>query len=114
MQRRWVVLVTGFAVIVGVTGWSPAAGAAPLCSVTRQITAAASGSSGRPSVSADGTRIAFRSDADIGGGNPDGNTEIFLYDTVARSTTQITSTTGGFNFGPSISADGQTVAFQSD
>jgi hypothetical protein len=36
------------------------------------------GSNGSPSINADGTRIAFASTSDLTGGNPDGNSEIFL------------------------------------
>ena len=32
----------------------------------------------RPSINADGTRIAFESDEDINGGNPEGNVEVYL------------------------------------
>jgi len=42
-----------------------------------QITPASS-SSANASINADGTLIALESDMNIGGGNPDGNDEIFL------------------------------------
>jgi len=44
----------------------------------QQITDETSGDSEDSSINADGTRIAFQSDADINGGNPDGNQEIYL------------------------------------
>ncbi len=71
-----------------------------------------------PSVSADGTRIAFQSDDDLTGGNADGNDEIFLYDADGSTLTQLTSSTQGSgvesNWEPSISDDGTKVAFTSD
>ena len=36
------------------------------------------GTSSLPSINADGTRIAFRTTADINGGNPDGNDDVYL------------------------------------
>ena len=79
-----------------------------------QITDAMDGGSFDPSINADGTRIAFSSDANIGGGNPDGNNEIFLFDTTTGIFTQITDTIGGNSSDPSINADGTRVAFESD
>jgi Tol biopolymer transport system component len=66
------------------------------------------------SMSADGAKIAFRSTRDlVPGGNLDGNYEIFLW-TSGSGFTQVTATTGGENFAPSISADGTKIAFGSD
>lgn len=71
-----------------------------------------------PTVSADGSRIAFSSDANFTGGNADGNEEIFLYDAGTDQITQLTSSTQGSavdsNSEASISDDGTRVAFQSD
>jgi len=80
------------------------------------------GSSGRPSISADGRYVAFSSDADnIDDDSNDAFTDIFVRDTQANTTTLVSRDTGaagvgGDNFSrnPSISADGQHVAFQSD
>lgn len=44
----------------------------------KQITDETTGDSRFSSINADGTRIAFQSDANINGGNPDGNDEIYL------------------------------------
>jgi uncharacterized repeat protein (TIGR01451 family) len=66
------------------------------------------------SISSDGTRIAFQSTRDLSGGNADGNSDIFLYDAVSNSFTQVTDTTGGANNSPSISGDGTRIAFVSD
>jgi len=70
-----------------------------------------------PSLSADGTKIAFNSDSDfLGQGIPPGQEEIWLYDTAAMTLTRIT-TAGSqydFSFTPSSSADGKTLAFHSN
>jgi len=80
-----------------------------------QITDETAGDSEAPSINADGTRIAFRSDANIGGGNPDGNLEIYLFDTTTGIFTQITDVPAGFDSrGVSINADGTRIAFRSD
>lgn len=73
-----------------------------------------------PAISQDGSRIAFGSNADPLGSNPDGNSEIFLYD--GAKLIQITNTSPGNianraangNFLPSISDDGRFVAFSSN
>ena len=77
-----------------------------------QITNSTGGDNFRPSINADGTRIAFDSDRDLTGGNADGNLEIFLW-TSGSGITQITNTTGGSNLWPSINADGTRIAFDS-
>ena len=46
--------------------------------IITQITDETVGSSFQPSINADGTRIAFRSTANINGGNPEGSLEIYL------------------------------------
>jgi uncharacterized protein (TIGR03437 family) len=73
-----------------------------------------------PAVSQDGSRIAFASKDDPLGINPDGNSEIFLYD--GAKLVQVTNTSPGDvayrmvngNFQPSISDDGRFVAFSSN
>lgn len=70
-----------------------------------------------PSIDDAGEHIAFFSDRDLTGGNPDRNFEIFLaqIDAANRFTvTQLTATTDGINIFPSISADGRRIAFTSD
>jgi len=64
-----------------------------------------------PSINADGTRIAFASEADINGGNPGGNSQIYLFDTTTGVITQITDEMAGNSFFPSINADGTRIAF---
>jgi uncharacterized repeat protein (TIGR01451 family) len=81
-----------------------------------QVTNTTGGSGARDlSISDDGRRIAFISDRDLVGGlNPDGNEEVFSYDRIARSITQITVSTGGIAPGiPSVSGDGNWIAFTS-
>ena len=78
-----------------------------------QITSAMASTSDNPSTSADGSRIAFNSTANLTGVNADGNTEIFLYDTASATIIQVTNSTAGFSQAPSISADGGRIAFQS-
>ncbi len=65
------------------------------------------------SINADGTRIAFRSDLDITGGNPEGNPEIYLFDTTTATYMQVTNEIMGFSIEPSINADGTRIAFES-
>ncbi len=81
-------------------------------STITQLTNSTSGGNSTPSINADGTRIAFYSDRDlVPGDNPDGNFEIFLW--TDGTLTQLTTSTGGNNFEPSISADGTRIAFYS-
>ncbi len=82
--------------------------------VFTQITDETSGSSSDPSINSDGSLIAFESDSDINGGNPDGNEEIYLFDTTNGTTTQITDETAVFSSDPSINSDGTRIAFVSN
>jgi Tol biopolymer transport system component len=66
------------------------------------------------SLNADGSLLAFGSEANIGGGNPDGNFEIFLYDSNTNDITQITNDAFGDSHVPSINGDGTRIAFTSD
>ena len=63
-----------------------------------------------PSITADGTRIAFTSDGNLTGRNPDANQETFVFNTTSSTFTQITNTTSGSSFGR-ISGDGNSIAF---
>ncbi|HQV26863.1 MAG TPA: hypothetical protein PLG23_03520 [Thermoflexales bacterium] len=81
------------------------------------------GVSAQPSVSGDGSRVAFWStSADFAGtDNSDGNVEIFVQlgtSGVFTRTRQVTKSSGtvlgGFNLGPAISGDGKRIAFFSD
>jgi uncharacterized protein (TIGR03437 family) len=73
-----------------------------------------------PGISQDGSRISFASRDNPLGTNPDGNSEIFLYD--GERLLQITNTSPGDtssriangNFQPSLSDDGRFIAFSSN
>jgi len=70
-----------------------------------------------PSLSGDGTRVAFISDSDfLGQGIPDGQDEIWLYDVTTMTVTRVTtaSHSNRDSYGPSLSADGTKVAFESN
>jgi Tol biopolymer transport system component len=71
-----------------------------------------------PSWDGSGTKIAFASDSDfLGQGLPAGQREIWLYNTSTMTYTRVTSATGSgsrISFFPSLSADGRTIAFNSD
>jgi Tol biopolymer transport system component len=90
--------------------------AAPAAAVPLQITNSLTYNNFGPSVSADGERIAFYSAADLTGGNPDNNFEIFLYDRPTHTLSQITDLAGGISAGgnqaPRISGDGNRIEFQ--
>ncbi|MDX6529932.1 MAG: large repetitive protein [Blastocatellia bacterium] len=69
----------------------------------------------QPSISDDGRFIAFSSNRDLAGQNSDGNLEIFFYDTVAASFTQLTNTTGTVGASDAkISGNGASVAYIRD
>lgn len=78
-----------------------------------QITNGLGDASTRPSLSADGARIAFVSSEDLTGGNGDGNSEIFLW-IEGSGIVQVTSATGGPSSEPSINGDGTRIAFESN
>jgi Tol biopolymer transport system component len=73
-----------------------------------------------PALSQDGSRIVFASNEDLVGRNADRNSEIFLFDGLAVN--QLTSTTPSDigtrirdgNFQPSITDDGNIIAFSSN
>jgi len=68
-----------------------------------------------PSMSDDGSLIAFASNRDLAGANPDHNSEIFLFDTRTDSLTQITSSAGDTGARePKMSGDGSRIAFVRD
>jgi Tol biopolymer transport system component len=77
-----------------------------------QITNLNSPSNPIPTVNADGSRIAFQSDADPLGTNADKNFEIFLWD-ASTGLTQITNTSSGSSSTPTITAAGNRIVFQS-
>lgn len=77
------------------------------------ITEGMTGDSESPSISGDGTRIAFESTVDITEENPDGTYQIFIYDVDTKQYTQVTDDKKWGSVGPSINADGTKVAFVS-
>src|SRR5256714_8235108 len=65
----------------------------------------------QPSISDDGRLVAFSSNRDVAVQNSDGNLEIFIYDTVAATFSQLTNSSGIVGFSDAkISGDGSTVA----
>jgi Tol biopolymer transport system component len=79
-----------------------------LAQVTRTTTGGRTAD--RPSMSHDGTRIAFLSTADLTGDNPDGNSQFFVFDATTRAFTQITQDGAGpFS---SMDAEGRLIAFR--
>lgn len=69
----------------------------------------------QPSISDDGRFIAFSSNRDLAAQNADGNLEIFIYDAIAGSFTQLTNSSGIVGFSDAkISGDGGTVAYIRD
>ncbi len=65
-----------------------------------------------PSISGDGTKVAFVSGADIKGNNPDGLNLIYLYDIDSGEYSQVT--TEGNSFEPSVNSDGSQIVFTSN
>jgi uncharacterized protein (TIGR03437 family) len=66
----------------------------------------------QPSISDDGALVAFASNRDLTGANPDANLEIFLYDLTTRTTAQLTDTAHPANSSDAkISGDGTRIAF---
>jgi len=78
-----------------------------------QLTSAPGRDSRYPSLSADGTKVAFSSSADLTGGNPAGLNSMFLMNTDGTGLVQLTSVQLWLTSGPSLSADGTKVAFSS-
>jgi Tol biopolymer transport system component len=66
-------------------------------------------------ISANGKFVAYSSDGNPLGTNPDGNQEIFLYDVKLATTKQITTTIDDFECGsPSIDKKGRWIVFVTD
>lgn len=78
-------------------------------------TSGCAGSSFRPQLSSDGSRVVFAADCDPLPGNPnaDGNSEIFLYNVGSGTLTQLTTTAGCSSSAPSLTGNGNQVAFVS-
>lgn len=68
-----------------------------------------------PSISDDGSRIAFYSAQNLTGSNPDNNFEIYLHDRTSSQTRAITTLAGGSVTGsqtPTLSGDGSRIVYQ--
>ncbi len=78
-----------------------------------QITADPALDSRSPDVSGDGDLVTFSSSSDPLGTNPDGNSEVFVFDAVASTTRQLTSFTEGNSGSARISGDGTWVYLSS-
>ena len=85
----------------------------PVCKL-EQITNDPVQDSDQPTISRDGNLIAFRSEANFTGQNPDNNDEIFFYNVFEQKFSQVTVTTTGGNFSPFFSPDGKFIVFASD
>jgi len=69
----------------------------------------------QPSISDDGRFIAFSSNRDLAGQNSDGNLEIFVYDTIASTFSQLTISSGIVGFSDAkISGNGAILAYIRD
>lgn len=80
----------------------------------QRLTGDAALSSRSPDITGDGRFVVYASAANPLGTNPEGNTELFLYDAESAATTQLTQFVTGSSAGPRISEDGRTVYFLSD
>ncbi|MEM7008846.1 MAG: IPTL-CTERM sorting domain-containing protein [Thermodesulfobacteriota bacterium] len=80
----------------------------------KQITDTVGGICRTTSISADGLTVAFDCTNNINNGNPDLSREIFFYDDLSETITQITDGPNIDTSGrPSVSADGNIIAFSS-
>ncbi len=81
-----------------------------------QLTLDAGESSDSPSISADGSLLAFSSRTNHTGGNPDNSNEIFVVKSDGTGLTQLTDSplhSSGSFAGTALSADGSRIAFES-
>lgn len=80
-----------------------------------RVTAAVGAEFGDPAISRNGRWLAFAATADlVPPGNADGNAEVFRYDRLAGTFTQITATAACQSRQPTINDGGDRVAFVSD
>ncbi len=80
----------------------------------QRLTGDATLSSRGPDISGDGRLVVWTSGANPLGTNPEGNTELFLYDAATAATVQLTQFAEGGSGGARISEDGRYVYFLSD
>ncbi len=113
MSRRRTLIISA---ILSAAAWTSAAGP-ELPWRFIQIIDTGGQHSRRATISADGRIVAFDSRADVTPGAPgskEENIELFLYDTVAGSVTQVTDTQAADSRRASLSGDGRLVAFESN
>ena len=119
-----VTLAAGFLVLPAATASSEQTITKGMIGGSRQAFEAAdrpaNGNSGRPAISADGRFVAFSSSAsDLVPGDSNDEDDVFVRDLRARTTERVSvgfgraQATGGSSFTPTISADGQQIAFTS-
>lgn len=84
---------------------------AAIGSAPTQITSASGCTSGPPTMSSDGKRIAFASTCNLTSNNPDASSEIFLWNDGVLS--QVTTSNSCENLAPSINGAGTFIAFDS-
>jgi VCBS repeat-containing protein len=78
------------------------------------VTQGGNGSSAKPDLSADGSKLAFYSGAsNLTSGDTNGQWDIFLYDTATRALTNVTQGGNGDSYSTDLSADGSKLAFYS-
>ncbi len=116
--RRYLALLGSFVVVLGSVVAFGAALAQTQVSLTR-LTYSSQGTFRRselPSVSCDGTRIAFKSTSDFHNEGLPANYYIWLYDVQTMALTRLTPRINSLDFSdePSISAAGAKIAFVSD
>lgn len=86
-----------------------------LSGTTTEISDSSQGWSTNPRISGSGKFVVYESTPEITGPEAGKNSEIYIYDVVSGSTSQIElSNTVVGNISPSTNADGRIVAFQSD
>jgi len=104
-----------FFALLAATGWLAGAplGAEIACQIEQLTAAAPPFLAAFPAVDAAGESIAFHSDADLTGGNPDGSLEIFLWRRADGTVIQITDSPAAPSGFPDLPAAGDLVAFGS-
>jgi TolB protein len=80
----------------------------------QQLTHTTGGDNVAPRLTPNGKVVAFRSDADLVGNNPDHSFEVFRMNFDGSHLVQVTSTSSGFTSPWDISSDGKTIAIESD
>jgi hypothetical protein len=118
MRARGVALVVAVAAGLSVTGGTAHAAVPPaaVCAATRLVAAPASvaDDAWEPTLSSNGAKLAFHSDMNVGGQNPDGDDDVWVWSATGNSLTNITQGGAGDNDEAMISGNGNRVVFVSD